>query len=240
MKQVMSWKSLMIVAVLVGLAAAFTGSAVAQEAPPQSLTVSGFGQAFGAPDIAHVQMGVQVTNEDVLAAFDDANTRMQAVLDALREAGVEDRDLQTTGLYMYQESIFDPQTGAPSDNSLYRVGNTVNVTVRDITQVSAIINAGVEAGANNINSLTFGIADQTELEDEARAAAVEDARARAQKLADLAGVTLGSPTIIIEENLIGIPLPLAADRAFGGAASVPVEEGQLSVNLTVRVTFSIS
>ncbi len=247
MKQVRSWKSLAVIAVLVALSiVAITVAAQDTPVPPtaplvpaQTLTVSGFGQAFGAPDIAYVQLGVQVSNNDVIAAFDDANTRMEAVLAALREAGVEGRDLQTSGLYMYQENVYDPMSGMPTDSALYRVGNTVTVTVRDVNEVSEIISTGVEAGANNINSLSFGIAEPTALEDEARAAAVEDARTRANKLAELMGVTVGEPTIIVEGAVDNMPFPMA-DRAFGGSANVPIEQGQLSVSVNVRVTFSIS
>ena len=208
--------------------------------PTNSLTVSGIGQASGSPDIAYVQLGVQISNSDVIAGFAEANERMQAVLDALREQGVAPEDLQTTGLFIYQDTIYDPQTGMPGENSLYRIGNSVNVTVRDVTQVSEIINTGVSAGANNINGLTFGIDDRASLEQSARAAAVEDARNRASELAALMGVTLGDPIIVVEGNSDG-QFPIPYDRmesAMGGG--VPVETGQQTISMVVRVTFAIS
>ncbi len=243
MKHMRNVKSIVVTAVLVGIVALVALPALAQDnavPPTNSLTVDGIGQASGAPDIAYVQLGVQISNNDVVAGFAEANDSMQAVLDALREQGVAPEDLQTTGLFIYQDTIYDPQTGAPGETPIYRIGNTVNVTVRDVTQVSAIINTGVGAGANNINGLSFGINDRASLEQVARAAAVEDARSRAAELADLMGVTLGAPIIVVENNNDGAS-PIAYDRmesAVGGG--VPVETGQLNISVRVRVTFAIS
>jgi hypothetical protein len=234
------WLKMGVIAALVGLMIMLGGAASAQDAPVNSITVDGFGQAYGAPDIAHLQLGVQVTDTDVNTAFSEANELMTTVIATLTEQGIESADIQTTGLYMYPEPGYDPQTGMPTDEITYRVGNSVNVTIRDIDNIGEIITAGVNAGANNLSGLTFGIADTGALESEARTAAIADARDRAGQLADALGLTLGDPIIVVESFYSNLP-PIAFDRAqaLGGAANVPVEQGQLEVNIQVTVTFSM-
>jgi uncharacterized protein YggE len=240
MKQSFNLKALVIVVLLALIGALLAAPASAQEAPPRSLTVNGSGLAYGSPDIAYVQLGVQITSDDVAAGFAQVNDAVTQVLAALRAAGIADADLQTTGLFIYQDTYFDPAMSGRGENTIFRLGNSVNVTIRDVNQVSAVIQAGVNAGANSINSLSFGIADRTALESEARADAVADARARAEELAQLMGVSLGEPLVIVEGGAEGF-FPLAEARAMGmGGAGVPIEAGQLSVNVNVRVTFAIT
>ena len=229
-----------ILAVIMGVLAAFAGAAGAQDYPPGTLTVDGFGQAFGAPDVAIVQLGVQNSSTDVLEAYNSTNSAVESLIAALVDAGIAEADIQTTGLYMYQDTPYNPTTGEPSDEPIYRVQNSLNVTVRDVQQVGAVINAGVAAGANNIGGITFSIADPAELAQEARSSAIDDARQRAEQLASLMGVTLGDPTIIVETNNAGGPIFYDRMQSAMGGGGAPVQEGQLSVAVQVRVTFSIA
>jgi uncharacterized protein len=139
----------------------------------------------------------------------------------------------------------EPSTGgdAPAATPRTYVAQiNVSLKVRDITKVGAVIDAGVKAGANNIYGLSFGIDDQTKLEKDARVKAIENARTRAQELADALGVKLGD-AIIIDESYGGGMFPPVM-MGFGGgasdAAASKVSEGQLNVGVTVRITFSIS
>jgi uncharacterized protein YggE len=234
-----SLQRVVILAVVIGLLAAFAGAAGAQDYPPGTLTVDGFGQAFGAPDVAIVQLGVQNSSTDVLEAYNSTNTAVESLIAALIDAGIAEADIQTTGLYMYQDTPYNPTTGEPSNEPIYRVQNSLNVTVRDVQQVGAVINAGVAAGANNIGGITFSIADPAALEQDARSVAIDDARARAEQLASLMGVTLGNPTIIVETNNGGGPILYDRAQSAMGGGGAPVQEGQLSVAVQVRVTFSI-
>ncbi len=226
-----------VLVLVIGLLVA-VGAASAQEYPPDTLTVRGFGQAFGSPDIVVVQLGVQTSSGDVMEAYNEANETIENVIEALIEIGIDESDIQTTGLYLYQENPFNPQTGEPSDNAIYRVQNSLTVTVRDVTAAGEVINTGVEAGANNIGGLTFSIDDPSDLEQEAREAAMADARERAEQLAELMGVELGNPTIVVEGDETQ---PFLFDRAMGGfgGSGVPIQEGQLTVSMVVRVTFNV-
>lgn len=207
--------------------------------PTNSITVSGAGQASGAPDVAYINLGVDTVNSNISEAVSQANATMQALIEAIQETGVALEDIQTVSFNVYPEDRFDPQTGASTGERNYRVNNMLNVTVRDISQVSDVIQAGLNAGATSVNSLSFGIADTTELEQEARVKAVENTRNRAQNLAEALGVTLGEP-IIVNESFGGVPGPVfdAAMAGLGGAGP-QITPGQLNVNVNVTVTYSI-
>ena len=209
--------------------------------PTNTITVNGFGTAYGEPDVAYVELGVEQVEESLATAFTDTANTMNAIIEALVEAGIAREDIQTTGVNVFPEDRWDPQTGT-STGRVYRVRNTARVTVREIAQIESVITTAVEAGANTIYNLNFGIADPTQLEQDARVNAVEDARTRAERLAEALGVTVGEP-VIISEVLQGGGIPFARFEGMGGAgmdlASQPVSPGQLSVNVQVQITFAI-
>lgn len=209
--------------------------------PTNTITVSGTGTAYGEPDVAYVELGVEEVNENLGDAFSSTADAMNAVIEALVELGIARDDIQTTGVNVFPEDRWDPQTGT-STGRVYRVRNTVRVTVREIGQIESVITTAVEAGANTIYNLNFGIDDPSALEQEARVNAVEDARARAERLAEALGVTVGEP-VIITEVLQGGGIPFARFEGMGGAgldlASQPVSPGQLGVSVQVQITFAM-
>lgn len=208
-----------------------------------SVSVSGFGQAFGAPDVAYVEMGVDIVHTDVGEAVTQANATMQTVSSAIAATGVAEEDIRTTNFNVWSD-FYDPATGEQTTNRVYHVQNMVRVTVRDVSQVSSVIESGLSAGANSIFGLNFGIDDPTSLEQDARLEAIENARDRAQRLADAMGVTLGEP-IVISETFGGGPIqPFAFEAAQaglgGGGGAPPISGGQLSVSVQVNVTFALA
>lgn len=217
------------------------GSAAAQQIglPPNTITVSGEGSAMGTPDVAYVRLGVQTSGSDITTAFADANATVEGLINALAEAGVARVDMQTSGLYIFQDALYDPQTGMPGE-PIFRVGNSLQITIREVERVGELISLAVSNGANSIDSLQFGIADTTALEDEARLDAIADARERAQKLAEAMGVTLGTPLIVEEYAPSSIGIPIGGGRGGMAMADIaPIEGGQLSVTVNVRVTFRL-
>jgi uncharacterized protein YggE len=247
---VSSWKSVGVVGLaLVAVVALVTAlgvlPAAAQTPVPEgavpSVSVSGFGQSFGAPEVAYVEMGVDIVNTDVGEAVTQAYETMETVSAAIADTGVADEDIRTTNFNVWSD-FYDPATGEQTTNRVYHVQNMVRVTVRDVSQVSSVIEAGLNAGANSIFGLNFGIDDPTSLEQDARLQAIENARDRAQKLADAMGVTLGEP-IVISETFGGGAQPFAFDMAQaglgGGGGAPPISGGQLSVSVQVDVTFAL-
>ena len=207
-----------------------------------TITVSGSGTASGAPDTAYLDLGVQMTDPELGSAFNQVAATIAKVTKALTDLGIKPEDIRTTGLNVYPQDVYDQQTGATTSRT-YQVANSVTVTIRDTAQIEAIISAAVEAGANTINSLNFGIADQTALEAQAREAAVRNARARAESLASALGVSVGEPVTVVElGSNIGQPLPMyrmAADSAVAQGGSMPISQGQLDVTVNVQISYAL-
>jgi uncharacterized protein YggE len=205
-----------------------------------TISVSGSGQAFGRPDLAIIQIGVQSNGPDLGQVLAENNQRADAILAALKALGIEDKDLQTSNFSIYPQRDYDPTTGQPKDTITYHVNNTVSVTVRDLSKLSRVLSEAVTAGANQIHGIAFSVADPAALEAEARAKAMADARARAEQLAKAAGVTLGSPISISESFNYAPPTPLALDRVAAEAVTaIPVATGQLQVSIQVNVAYEI-
>ncbi|MCA9915717.1 MAG: SIMPL domain-containing protein [Anaerolineae bacterium] len=215
-----------------------------QPTTPNTITVTGIGSASGAPDIANLEIGVETTNADLAVAYDQTNERIDTVINALVEAGVAREDIRTVGLNVYQDRYGGPNPQISEDGNptpMYFVSNNIRVTVRDIANVPTVLNAAIDAGANNIYGLNFGIEDTDALASEARAAALADARQKAQELAGLAEVQLGSIVNIVETSGGFDPYNQFAmeSAGLGGGGGATVEPGQLSVNVQLQVTFSI-
>jgi uncharacterized protein YggE len=132
-----------------------------------------------------------------------------------------------------------PPPAAPPSYEVFHASNTVEVTVRDLDKAGAIISAATRAGSNEIGGIDFTIEDPKPIEEKAREKAVADARARAEQLAKLAGVTLG-PVLSIQESGGGgyYPAPMAMMKS--AAADAPVERGELKVTRQVQVRFAIA
>ncbi|MCY3908353.1 MAG: SIMPL domain-containing protein [Anaerolineaceae bacterium] len=216
-------------------------AAQAQEAW-RALTVTGSGSAGGAPDMALVRLGVQTSDEDVLAAFDRSNQVTADIIEALLALGIERADIQTSGLSLHQDRPYDPYSDVEDGTIIYWAQNTLSVTLRDVTLVGQALGVSVQAGANSIDRLSYGISDPAELEARARELAVADARARAEHLAELTGAQLGRIFNISEsdggfrvraENLV-----FAATTADAGGAAT-VEAGQLSVSVQLQITWEL-
>jgi uncharacterized protein YggE len=236
-------KRFLIILAVFGLFALTAGAAYAQDSTVNpTITVSGVGSASGEPDIAYVQVGAERTDRDLGAAFNATATTMRAVFDALTTLGIAPEDIQTTSLNVY------PQDRYGNDGQIierqFQVSNVIQVTVRDITQIEAVVTTAVAQGANTVYNLSFGIDDSAALEQEARQAAVADARARAEQLAEALGVTVGRPLTVTEVVSSGSPvLPFAgggmAMAAMDSVRSQPISGGQLSVSVSVQITFAL-
>ena len=243
-RQLRTVASLALVAVgLMTAAACAAAPAAAQTGvpgdTPRTITVTGTGTAYGAPDIATVQVGVQTRSEDAGQAVNDNSTRMAALIAALKALGIDEKDLQTTNFSVYVQQDYDPQTGQPLETIHYQVDNTLNVTVRDTNQLGDVLSGAVDAGANTIYGVSFSVADPAALQGQARDLAVADAHERAEQLAAAAGVTLDVPLSISESSYVAQPVYAARDAAVAAGAPVPVQTGQIQVDLQVSITYTI-
>ena len=227
-------------AILTGCAAPAAAQTSVPADTPRTITVSGQGVAYGSPDVATAQVGVQTRGEDPGQAMEDNNTRMAELIAALKAAGIADRDIQTTNVSVYAQQDYNPQTGETLETITYVVDNTVNITVRDLGRLGDVLSGAVDAGANTVYGISFSVENKAALEQTAREQAMNDARARAEALANLAGVTLDVPLSISENFSGGEPIYFARDMAQeAGGSAVPVQTGQIAVNLNVSVTYII-
>jgi uncharacterized protein YggE len=161
---------------------------------------------------------------------------------ALDEQGIEKQAIQTANYSIWPDQRQDPRGNGEIAITGYNVNNIVNVTVDDIDKVSTVLAAITNAGANSIQGINFGVKDTAALEQNARAAAMSDARARAKALADLASVQLGEVLTISMSAGGGPPMPMMRESRFDMASAAPVpgiSPGQLSVSVQVYVTFAI-
>jgi len=204
-----------------------------------TISVTGFGEASGKPDIAMIQLGVSTISDQVGEAIEDSNQVMDSLTKALLGAGIAEEDLQTTNFNVWPEDKYDPLTGQNTGERVYHVDNTLLVKVRTIDQAPSIIELALEQGANNIYGLTYDIDDTTSLEAEARTKALADARVRAEQLATEIGVTLGDPINVSESYGSSTIYSAGYERAVGlGGGGVPISAGQLTINLQVNVSYA--
>jgi len=211
----------------------------AVQGPEHTITVVGEGEVSALPDIAIVQLGVQVYDADVQVATQRAAEDMEAVLAALKEAGVADNDIETSYYNLYVERPYGPE--GPTDEVRYQVSNTVQVTIRDLTKLTEILGLAIEAGANNINSVSFDISDPAELRVQARREAVEDAKATAEELATLNEVELGQVVEVSEVIQTGgyfLSERSAAAQGLGGGAG-PISPGNVDVTVQLQISYAI-
>lgn len=229
---------------LVAAALALPHAALAQEERhPPRIIVTGEGEAAAAPDMAIVTLAVMREAGTARAALDDNNAAMASVIAAMKEAGVEARDLQTAGLQINPRYVY-PQNGGEEQPKIvaYQVVNTLTVRVRDIASVGEVIDRSVTLGVNQGGSISFVNDDPSAVMTEARKLAVKDATARARTLAEAAGVELGRILEISEQADMPPPMPFQgkAMRMEAAADAVPVEAGENTYNVRVSVTFELN
>jgi uncharacterized protein YggE len=208
---------------------------------PGSITVVGQGEAFGTPDQAQAQVGVEIFAQTVAEATSQNQATFDRLMAALIDLGIAEEDIQTSNYSVWAEQRYN-ENGIPEGIAGYRVTNQVSVTIRDISKVSDVLAAAIDAGANSIYGVSFNVADPAALEAEARAAAMADAQQRAQSLAGLGNVELGSISIISE--VIGSPVQpfvrgLGGGAAEEAAAAPGISPGQLSFQVQVQVTYAL-
>lgn len=210
------------------------------------ITMQGQGEVAAEPDTAYVTSGVVAEAKTAKEALQENTTAMAALIDVLKAAGVEDRDIQTSGfsvqpVYTYSDQRNSDGYQQPPRIEAYRVENNVTVRVRNIADLGTILDDMVSVGANTINNVSFAVADSTELVNTARREAMADAIAKANLYADAAGVGLG-PIVSISENggYNPSPQPLARVEMMAADSKVPVQGGEVNYSITVSVQWEIS
>jgi uncharacterized protein len=217
--------------------------------PVKTITVSGEGEASVVPDIARVTFTVQETAGDVATAQAEATERTNNSLEAMKAQGIEEKDLKTLGYNVYPQ--YDNQVcypgmpcaaGAPQITG-YQVSQTVEVKIRDTAKVGSVLQALGDLGVQNISGPDFTLDDDDAARNEAREAAIEDAREKAKALAKSLHVRLGNVVSFYEESGA---YPMYDSYAKGGtmmegrAQNAPtLPSGETETTVRVNITYEI-
>lgn len=202
------------------------------------ITVTGEGRVAAVPDMATVSLGVSAQAETAKAAMDRTSDGVAALLVQLAAAGVEDRDIQTSGLSLgpvWQHS----RTGdEPPRITGFSAANTVTVRVRALDELGRLLDGALAGGVNTLHGVSFGLQDPMPRLDEARAEAVADAWRKAELLAGAAGVSLGPILSIAEDQGVSGPMPMFRMEA-AMADAVPVAAGETEVTARVTIVWQL-
>ncbi len=224
--------------------AVYAQDSVSSTALPRTITVVGEGKTNIKPDIARVNIGVETVKSTVQEASTENKATVEAVVAAFKDAGVADADIQTSSYSVFAERYGSDGPLAETDIR-YHVSNNVNVKIRDLESVGTLLDAAIEAGANNIYGVEFALDDPTEAQSQARAKAVERAKAKAEELAGLTGVALGD--IVSVSEIIGMGggfyngmVGASSYMGMGGGGGTPVSPGELEVSYQIQISYAIA
>jgi uncharacterized protein len=216
------------------LALPLAGPVLAEGAVP-TITVTGTGTIQAAPDLATLMIGVTTQGETAAVALSANSDAVAAVTARLTASGIEARDMQTSNLSINPNwTSFD--SGAAPTISGYVATNLLTIRVRDLGELGAVLDAAVADGANTLNGLTFGMAKPEPALNEARKAAVADARARAELLVAAAGMKLGRVVTITEGGAWTDPAPMFRDSV----AAAPVQGGEVAMTASVTIQYQMA
>jgi uncharacterized protein len=229
---------LMITGFLLGAGSAHA----AVERPFPLVTVGGEASATLAPDLAQATGGVTTEGKTVREASDANAQAMHAMVAALKEAGVAEKDIQTAQ-FNIAPAYAQPRQGRNDEPRItgYRVSNQVRFSIREIGRVADVLDRAVAAGATDFHGVTFTVADPSKARDQARADAMADARRRAEIYARALGAQVGRAVAIDEGNgaVPSLMQPGMPQRAAAAAAPPPIALGELTLRVSVTVSFEL-
>jgi uncharacterized protein YggE len=210
-------------------------SLAAAHAADRLITVTGEGTVAVAPDAAVIRVGVSTQGKTAAEASNANAQKMTAVLGAIKDAGIAERDVQTAALSL-QPQYESTKPGAPRLTG-FQVSNQVTVRVRDVKAMPGLLDRAIAAGANEMSGIEFVVSEQSKLLDEARGQAVADARRKAELYAQAAGGHVGRVVAITEE---GAPSPVRpVMSAMRAGAAIPVAPGEQTLKSAVTVSYML-
>ena len=230
---------LLFAMILLIVAATFFGAALrhSNDTRPGTITVRGSGTVQGIPDTVSFQIGVQNVAPSAVAALSANSDRVNSLENSLRTHGVDQKDLQTSGLNIYEN------TNSQGAFTGFTAMDNLNVTMHHISEAGAAIDAAVHAVGNGVelSGVSFSISNESKFLADARAKAVQNARTEASQVAGGGGARLGAiETITDQENSTPMVYPFSSYQASAGlSASVPLREGSQSINVQVSVVYAL-
>jgi uncharacterized protein YggE len=210
-----------------------------------TITVSGSGEVYAKPDLALTTFSVLTEKKTIAKAMEENTEKMNAVIDSIKEQGVEEKDLKTTSFNIYPRYEWREKTQFyPSGRRIlvgYEIRQSLEVKIRDMEKIGVIIQKATDAGANQVGDLRFTIDDQDEVKKQARGQAIDKAKEKAEELASQLGVKL---VRIVSFNEGGIvPRYYALEEAIGMGGedkALQIEVGENKIEVSVSITYEIN
>ncbi len=237
-------------AAAVALALAAASGAAAQPAPAAAeslwrattLNLSAYGEVRAAPDMATISLGVLTEAPTAAQAMSANAVRMNAITAALKQRGVQAKDIQTSGLNLNPQYVYEPNV--PPRLTGYQASSQVTVTVRDLGGLGAAVDAGVKAGVNQVNGISFGLADPAAAENAARLEAARALQAKAELYAKATGYRVSRLISLGEGGGYApqppMPGPMMAMARMDKSEAMAVSPGELRVRIDVSASYELS
>lgn len=212
--------------------------ALAGDAFPSTISVSGQATVSAAPDLARIDAGVASDAKTAKEASNANNAAMGKLLQTLKGAGINEKDIQTSEVSLQPQYASNRSSGAERIAG-FRASNRVTIRIRDVAMVGSVIDALFGAGANDVGNISFEVTQASKLLDGAREQAIADARRKAEIYAKATGVTLGAPISISEGGPVAPMLLTGANEAARAVAPTPIATGEQTLSVTVNVSWAI-
>lgn len=223
-----------------------TAPVLAEQATTQTggiISVSGTGTLNLSPDMAVISAGVQSKAETAKTALADNNQKMSALFAELKKAGIAEKDIQTSNFNIYPEVVYPKRdSNKPPQIVGYNVNNQVTVRIRKLENVGDVLTTLVSAGANNMSGLNFSVSNRKEKLDEARKAAIADARKKAELYASEIGTKI-KRLKSLNEGGSHHPQPImmrSAKMEMSADMAVPIAQGEMSISVTINTSWELA
>ncbi|HOB41455.1 MAG: SIMPL domain-containing protein [Limnochordia bacterium] len=228
-----------IVTLLVVLLSGAVSPAALASSDQKRLQVSGTAVVTASPDIAYITLGVETQDPSAEKAAQDNANIMARVMAALRDLGLTEKEVSTSGYNIYGSTqILNRGTNQEETVVTYWVQNRINITTTDLEGLGEIIDAAVKAGANQVQGIRFDVQDKQSLQLEALKLAVRQGRAKAEAMAEAAGVTLGELITMGESYSSYAPMVSAVAFRADAQAGTTISPGDVEVSATVQMEFA--
>ncbi|WP_336279501.1 SIMPL domain-containing protein [Bartonella sp. CB175] len=220
------------------LATSLNAHAEENKVESQTITVTAIGESHATPDIAIINLAIVTQNKTAQKALAANNKSMNSVRNSFKNSGIQENDLQTSGLSIYQ-SYPDQDNKKNHNEALYHVSNSLTVRIRDLSKTGKIFDQAMALGVNSINGITFINGDTKPLYQEARKKAVSEAIEKAETIAQAANLKLGKIIKINETENRYNPTPRLMSIANKSYADTNFSSGELNYNVSITVTFAV-
>ncbi|NLI97147.1 SIMPL domain-containing protein [bacterium] len=233
-----------LLAVGLGLGFCLTSLYAAEEKTPRTISVTGTSEISVAPDICYMSFSVETSDKSAIKAYNENNDIMNKVNSAIKALGIEAKDLNTSYFSIAPQYYWEEKTGKNVFDG-YKVYNSLNVKVRDLSKVGKILDAAVNAGATTVGGVSFTVENPKKYNVELREQAIKAAFTKATQMANLTGLKLGKP-MSVSENEPGDYYQYYAQANVmtsmyrdGGESAPSIEAGEFKVTHTVYITYEV-